>query len=618
MFHRRVAATELVSAILADRRAALLCHGLAALDDETLAFFGEHPAALTRLYVDDAAAFAVFGGSLHVRDGRVRPPGGDAAAPLWEAVVREKVTRPDRFVRELLRAGRRDGSRTSTTRSASSIRRSGVRARPVDARTPRCARSASAAGRGERRRVPRVAPAGPCRSPGRSSTSRCCWRGCGSTRTDRAAPPAARALWSAAFGSGDLSDDEAAHAACARRRRAGRRRVARERDRRRRRAAARRSARSVGASDSACSRARGEADRAAALIALRAFDRDRMLMLTLERIGITNPAVYAAAARHASRLARCRSPRGVRGARAVSRRAGAGRADGARPRHRRRGGGGAAHLACRRAGRRRRIRRRRCSGGSIASFDRWRWAPRASRRGLIARLAGARPGPAPAPIRVSWEGQPTIWISSPARSAVSASCAKDSATCRSTSRSTSKRRRRRCQSSRSRPTISAAAVASLKRAAAMIPARSKEEAVVEPDGVGVPHDPREVIAAAVDDLVKAQKAHRPRVAHVAEPLAAVADAIGADALLSLAYAVDLGEPDGTALLAANVARRHDFGFALNDADARARAAVVHAEAECRPRRPVARQRLAARPRRRAGAADAAAPRPWSVSPTRRR
>ena len=50
----------------------------------------------------------------------------------------------------------------------------------------------------------------------------------------------------------------------------------------------------------------------------------------------------------------------------------------------------------------------------------------------------------------------------------------------------------------------------------------------------------------------------------------IADVVLADALLSLAYAADLGDPDGAAMLARNVALRHDFGFGRKDADVRAR------------------------------------------------
>jgi hypothetical protein len=107
VFQRPVSIAGLFPAIMADRRAALLCHGLAALDDETLEFLGARPALITRLYEHDAATFAVFGGSLRIHQNRIGVPGGDAAIPLWESVVEESLTRPDRFVRELF--GRDNG-----------------------------------------------------------------------------------------------------------------------------------------------------------------------------------------------------------------------------------------------------------------------------------------------------------------------------------------------------------------------------------------------------------------------------------------------------------------------------------------------------------------------------
>lgn len=106
VFHRQVDRRDLIGAILTDRSAALVCYGLAALDDDTLGFLAAHPSLLSRLAERAPAAFAVFGESLHVRDGRIVPPGGDAAAPLWEAVVGEKLNRPERFIQILFETDR--------------------------------------------------------------------------------------------------------------------------------------------------------------------------------------------------------------------------------------------------------------------------------------------------------------------------------------------------------------------------------------------------------------------------------------------------------------------------------------------------------------------------------
>jgi hypothetical protein len=101
VLHRKVPREELVGAIVGDPIASLICHGLAALDDATLEYIAEHPSMLSRLAERSAQAFGAFSNSLHIRANRVVPPGGDAAAALWEAAIGEKVTRPDRFVTQL-------------------------------------------------------------------------------------------------------------------------------------------------------------------------------------------------------------------------------------------------------------------------------------------------------------------------------------------------------------------------------------------------------------------------------------------------------------------------------------------------------------------------------------
>ena len=52
----------------------------------------------------------------------------------------------------------------------------------------------------------------------------------------------------------------------------------------------------------------------------------------------------------------------------------------------------------------------------------------------------------------------------------------------------------------------------------------------------------------------------------------MSDTLLADVLLSIAYAADVGDPDGTVLLADDVSRRHDFGFGAKDAEQRLRMA----------------------------------------------
>jgi hypothetical protein len=106
VFHRQIDRRTVVGAILTDRSAALLCYGLSGLDDETLQFFAAHPALVSRLAEHAPAAFAAFGESVRIHGGRVVPPGGDGAAALWEGLTAEKLDRPERFVQLLFETDR--------------------------------------------------------------------------------------------------------------------------------------------------------------------------------------------------------------------------------------------------------------------------------------------------------------------------------------------------------------------------------------------------------------------------------------------------------------------------------------------------------------------------------
>ncbi len=91
VFQRPIGSESLFSAVIQDRSAALLCYGLAAVDDETLRYLADHPAVLRRLYEQDAAVFAAFAGSLRIRQNAVLVPGG---APAHRAVG-SRVRRAD-------------------------------------------------------------------------------------------------------------------------------------------------------------------------------------------------------------------------------------------------------------------------------------------------------------------------------------------------------------------------------------------------------------------------------------------------------------------------------------------------------------------------------------------
>jgi hypothetical protein len=113
ILQRKVPPAELFGAILADPRATLLCHGLAGLDDATLQFLAERPAILRTMYAQ-AAVFSAFSSRLRIRDGRVVTPGegrdvarAEAARSVWEHLVQAKTAEPARFISSLLT--RREG-----------------------------------------------------------------------------------------------------------------------------------------------------------------------------------------------------------------------------------------------------------------------------------------------------------------------------------------------------------------------------------------------------------------------------------------------------------------------------------------------------------------------------
>jgi hypothetical protein len=107
---RRVPPSELFGAIIGDDRATLLCHGLAGLDDETLEYVADRPQVLRTLYAN-AAVFAAFGSHLKIRGGRVASPGealDQGARSIWEDLVEASTSQPERFIAGLFqrRAGR--------------------------------------------------------------------------------------------------------------------------------------------------------------------------------------------------------------------------------------------------------------------------------------------------------------------------------------------------------------------------------------------------------------------------------------------------------------------------------------------------------------------------------
>jgi len=107
IFARKVTPAGLPAAILTTPRGAWFYYGAIGLDDETRAWFRERPHRLLRIGAQ-VGAFAAFGPSLHVRDGRIASPGGPAADPLWQALVGATPADAEAFVDKVLeaRAGR--------------------------------------------------------------------------------------------------------------------------------------------------------------------------------------------------------------------------------------------------------------------------------------------------------------------------------------------------------------------------------------------------------------------------------------------------------------------------------------------------------------------------------
>jgi hypothetical protein len=58
---------------------------------------------------------------------------------------------------------------------------------------------------------------------------------------------------------------------------------------------------------------------------------------------------------------------------------------------------------------------------------------------------------------------------------------------------------------------------------------------------------------------------------VSAPLTAVSDVMLGEALISLAYACELGDPEGTILIAGDPSVRHDFGYGMPSRDTRVKA-----------------------------------------------
>jgi hypothetical protein len=292
-------AGDLVTAVATHPPAARLFRGLATLDPATLAALAGEADTLRRILRGHADAFSIFAPSFRIEDGRVAVPGGHAQSTLWQEVIGAPVMRPAEF---LLRLASADAGRLfffydSIERLDEAHRRFALSAgeRDPERRVERVRALKvlfSAAdpwwddGRPPFRRPPadaarvldtaRVTPEGGLAAPNREVL----WEAAFADQVDAPAAWRARLAQSAAADAAWLVERIANVEYNLGRSRLGLFAFAQ---------------RVFGDGADA-------ADAGDLLAALRGYGRYRALALTLERMGVRDVALHAAAARHAQRL----------------------------------------------------------------------------------------------------------------------------------------------------------------------------------------------------------------------------------------------------------------------------------------------------------------------------
>lgn len=568
VFRRPVSLDQLLSAIVTDRRAALVAAGLASLDDDTLAYVAQAPALVTDLYERGSAPFAAFGSAVHVRDGRVVTPGGESGREGWEAVVGAPVDAPDRFLRQLFLPP--TGGRLAYLFGTVALME------PPTIRFVLGPNSLGAAARSERLRALATATGslyGEWKLDSFPFTRPLHDFGLLLTRLRVSGegtplPPADRAFWSEVWSPSPTAANAAAASAPLDgeidaawiTEMAGSGNMFDRGDRIDQFAFGQR----VFGADAVSARAD-------AIQAVRAFPRQKMLMLTLERMGLRAPALYAFVSQRAGSLDVHDTNRGywvmaqLQSALALLAKM---RMSGS--------------LDARDAESLVRslfavpLTEQRYSGGMVRWIEK-ELVPRLPastdlETSVLMALAGPSAGRR-AP-RVEWEGE---------RYRLDFAAAE----------------LRRLQVVRERqggPTLDVATTlervatalgrGSLDHAEVVAAQRRLQDVLnlhagelqislsaadVAASGISAPKRLRESIEKIVADLDQAIRAHDPRRAsREASSLHELADITTGEALLDLAYAADIGDPDGPALLSRNGALRHDFGFGRIDTETRNR------------------------------------------------
>jgi hypothetical protein len=93
---------DLFAALISNRSALLTCAGALATDPSVRALLERDRSLLRWIVKETPAAFWMAARHLKVEKDRVVVPGGAAAEPIWEAIIEVKVTRPADFLRALL------------------------------------------------------------------------------------------------------------------------------------------------------------------------------------------------------------------------------------------------------------------------------------------------------------------------------------------------------------------------------------------------------------------------------------------------------------------------------------------------------------------------------------
>jgi hypothetical protein len=580
IFRRRIAPREIVLAILADRQAALLCLALSMLDDSTLEYFADHAWVLERIYERSTPAFVASAGSLHVQNNRLVPAGGDAAVALWESLVPEKMTRPDRFMLQLLElAEGRHAYLYGVVGELDPARRAFVLGTWMPNATARGERfKALATSTGAYREAHlRTLPFGRASYDLSMAFMRLHVDQDGTPR-----PPASRGFWTRLFSGSDLPDDPS--------------RLLRNVDEEPIDAAW--ISETIGAGDvrvraerldqiALAQRVFGAAEagqRNDVFVAVRALSHFRMLVWTLERIGITAPEVYAAAGRKAARIGALDGRRGFEAQAHFQ---------------------GALAIVWRmRAVRGITVARAQAlveqlvalpltdDGHYAGAVARWlrdeiagtRRAGATIETTVLAAMSGGPSGEGPIARTVTWEGQPyRLDLGAGERRRLEHVRERQEGVPLDVPLELAADARTLATEKASIDDLQAM-LTRLNAAVADIPRRVGHDGNdMAVPGVSPAENPHEALRKTIEELTRdVRNKDLKRAARAAGPLTEVSDTLLTQALMSIAYAAAVGDPEGAVLLADDVSLRHDFGLGAKDVEMRQRIAWAVPRPEVNP------------------------------------